>query len=287
MFHSSLTLINVAAVSLRRKQTNKLAMTNASFSGKKKASAVKYLLEKEEDEIVCSFGSDYFAGARCGSGGGGLLCGSFSLYQFRLIKRDHMEANLAVGLKFGERNPNFSRWTLLRGISSQPMMTVGCIALMTTTFLKSVKFYLANCRCREFARDDAEYFMLQELSMQDPVAYDAFVKLFVPKEDDRMMDYKKLGSPAESSHASFSPSLSGTPTQTGTVATNPPKSTAASHYKSMEELYKIRKGSTFVKKRRPPTFMDGVAVGLMGSIMDCYLPQKPIQNYYGMRCGMG
>ncbi|CCW67034.1 unnamed protein product [Phytomonas sp. Hart1] len=255
---------------------------------KKKAAFAKYLIEKEEDTIVCAFGIDYFAGARCGSGFGGLFTGWLSFHQFRKIKNDHVEANLAIGLKLGERNPNFSHWTLLRGMSSQPMMTSGCLALMATTLFKGMKCYLANRRCREFAVDDAAYNRLWESSMQNQDSYEAFVKLFDPTVEEGINNSSKaLEGPTKSPGTSSSPSsLSGNPTRTGTAASNSSKPNVVNYYTQMEKLYKTRKEPSAVKERRLPTFMDGVAVGLMGSVMDCYLPQKSIQYYYGMRFGM-
>lgn len=38
---------------------------------------------------------------------------------------------------------------------------------------------------------------------------------------------------------------------------------------------------------RKPTYMDGVAVGLAGSIFDCYLPQKPASRYLNACFGYG
>lgn len=38
--------------------------------------------------------------------------------------------------------------------------------------------------------------------------------------------------------------------------------------------------------RRPPTFWDGVVMGLLCSIMGCYVPQKPLHTYYNMSFGM-
>ncbi|EPY32291.1 hypothetical protein AGDE_08766 [Angomonas deanei] len=36
---------------------------------------------------------------------------------------------------------------------------------------------------------------------------------------------------------------------------------------------------------RRPTYMDGVAVGLAGSILDCWVPQKPLHRYFNMCAG--
>lgn len=228
----------------------------------------EYLMKEKDDEVVLAFGRDYFHGARAGSGLGGLFTGAWAYIIYRRMKLDQHQANFEVGLKPGQPNPNFSSWVIPRGLRTQPMLTVGCLSLAATTVFKGVKCYLAHRRCIEFLLDDVEFAMLERMSRDDPVTRELFEKICAEGA-------------AATSHAHQK--LPGQPGAPGPSATQV--------YKSVELMMRDNPALTALNSgagalKRPPTYWDGAAVGILGTIMDCYMPMKPVNRYYNMSFGM-
>nr|CAJ2481613.1 unnamed protein product [Leishmania braziliensis] len=240
------------------------------------AAMKQYLEQAAEDDIVCAFGPDYFHGARTGACASALFSATLCWYTFRLLKEDQRKVDFFAGLKQGQRNPHFPPWTILRGLRTQPMLTTGCIALATTSALKCIKCYLANQRCREFLLDDIQFDMLNERSETDAAAA-AFLASV-------SLDATGGSAGARGAFSTSAEPLSETQsTQSPVLRRSSPTSTVS----DLLHTHSSRLGSkecAFVY--RAPTYFDGVAVAFLGSVLDCYLPQKPVQKYYNMRVGI-
>ncbi|KAG5488519.1 hypothetical protein JIQ42_00126 [Leishmania sp. Namibia] len=235
-----------------------------------------YLQQAAEDDIVCAFGPDYFHGARTGACVGCLFSAALCWYAFRLLIEDQRQVDFLAGLKQGQRNAHFSSWTLLRGLHTQPMLTIGCVALASTSAMKCFKCYLANLRCREFFMDDVQFSILKDLSETDEEAAALLARL----------THDVTGSNAVAhgaSHKSQQEQKQGRQTEASAPG-NPP---SASTVRDLLHAHTSAAGGgqlPFV--HRAPTYYDGVAVAFLGSVLDCYLPQKPLQTYYNMRAGI-
>ncbi|CBZ25964.1 conserved hypothetical protein [Leishmania mexicana MHOM/GT/2001/U1103] len=239
------------------------------------AAMKQYLQQSMEDDVLCAFGPDYFYGARAGACVGSLFSATLCWYTFRLLKEDHREADFLAGLKQGQRNPHFSTWTLLRGLRTQPMLTTGCIALAITSAMKCVKCYLANLRCREFFIDDVHFDMISKLSETDSEARDFMATV--------SHNATGCGAGAHDAFPTFREDCSeGQPTQSPAPRASASRSTVNGLFHTHSSRLD-NKESTLI--HRAPTYYDGVAVALLGSVLDCYLPQKPVQKYYNMRVG--
>ncbi|CAG9583639.1 conserved hypothetical protein [Leishmania major strain Friedlin] len=239
------------------------------------AAMKQYVQQAAEDDVVCAFGPDYFHGARTGACVGSLFSATLCWYTFRLLKEDQREVDFLAGLKHGQRNPHFSTWTLLRGLRTQPMLTTGCIALATTSAMKCIKCYLANQRCREFFTDDVQFHMISELSETDLDAA-AFLSTVLHNANGCGVGARNALSTLREDRSEDQPSMSPAPTASASTSTvNGLLHTHSSRLDSKE----------FTLTHRAPTYYDGVAVAFLGSVLDCYLPQKPVQKYYNMRVG--
>ncbi|KPA80015.1 putative mitochondrial hypothetical protein [Leptomonas pyrrhocoris] len=254
------------------------------------AAFAEFFQKAEDDDVVCAFGPDYFRGASVGAFGGCLFTTSLCWYTFRLLKADQREVDFLAGLRRGQRNRHFSAWTILRGLRTQPMLTVGCLALAATSTMKCVKCYLASRRCREFYHDDMEFAMLQAQSDDDPKA----AALLEAMKREAVTVRTQI-SPLAVKSAAVS-ELHKMPPSSSSVVSSPVEVEAASVSSpsagaSVQELLKAHgaeKPNIYPSKliHRCPTFADGVAVALLGSVMDCYLPQKSVQKYYNMHVGL-
>ncbi|KAG8345992.1 hypothetical protein ERJ75_000962700 [Trypanosoma vivax] len=216
--------------------------------------AIARHLQEYDDSILCAFGPDFFDGARKGAGFGGIFTAWLAWRSFVDLKNDHRECDALLP---GQRIPN--QWTIPRGFRSRPFFTLGCVSLGITTVMKAAKFYLANYRYQEFVADDVGFALLQSLygSMSGSE----------PQFKDFLNEV--LTKPSHGSSALNKEALVDEQRKSPRVVTD-----------------FLLRNATHVCEREPPSFWDGVAVGLVGSIMDCYLPAKPIQTYYGMRCGV-
>eukprot|EP00796_Vickermania_ingenoplastis_P005021 gene5021-3616_t len=221
----------------------------------------RQLREQEaEDDIVCRFGPAYFRGARFGAGCGVVTAASFSFFAYRFLKHDQATADRAAGFPAGVRHPDFPRSVLLRGLRTQPMLTLGCLCLQVTCVLKAIKFSLAHRRCVEFDMDDVGFELLElmaEESKEVPVMLQEMRhSLSVPKEKETNLleDFRRA-------------------------------KLAGQRWSLLSATRSVK--PTISSYQRHPTFMDGVAVGLAGSVFDCYLPQKPPSCYYNMLFGYG
>jgi hypothetical protein len=254
---------------------------------------LEFLRQAEDDDVVCAFGPDYFRGASLGAFGGSILTGLLCRYTFRILKADQREVDFLSGLRRGQRNRHFSSWTLLRGLRTQPMLTVGCMALGVTSTMKCVKCFLASRRCREFYADDVEFARLQSQSGADPKA-----SALLEAIEREAVTANATISPLALKSAAVA-ELHKQPTSTGSSSASPPASpspVAASTLKpgiSVQELLNAHDSNRFSGAagstkliHRCPTFWDGVAVAFLGSVMDCYLPQKPVLKYYNMHVGL-
>ncbi|EPY34345.1 hypothetical protein STCU_01009 [Strigomonas culicis] len=210
-----------------------------------RADLINYELQKEDDEVVCAFGPDYFNGARWGSAWGGLGSLTCCLLAYRRLRKDQREVDYDMGLRKGQANKHFSRWVVLRGLRTQPMLATGCVGLAVTSTFKLIKFYLSSARCSEFWFDDMAF------------------EQMAPKEAEELKAYYH--------------------SQTFVAGRDPSSKPAAPT--TVAALMKQAEVARPPQNRESPTFADGVAVGLLGSVLDCYVPQKPISRYYHMRFG--
>ncbi|GET93187.1 hypothetical protein, conserved [Leishmania tarentolae] len=238
------------------------------------AAMKQYLQQAMEDDIVCAFGPEYFHGARDGACAGSVFSAILCRYTFRLLKEDQREVDFLAGLKKGQRNPHFSAWTLLRGLRTQPMLTTGCIALATTSVMKCVKCYLANLRCREFFIDDVQFNMMSDLSETDSEAA-AFLATVSHVARGRAGAHDELPMLRED----CSEGRPNHPHPTRVLA----QASTVSNLLHTHRSWPDRK--EFALIHRAPAYSDGVAVAFLGSVLDCYLPQKPVQRYYNMLAG--
>ncbi|SCU71613.1 uncharacterized protein TEOVI_000319400 [Trypanosoma equiperdum] len=217
--------------------------------------AVALRLKEEDDALLCAFGPDYFNGARVGAGCGGVFTAFLAWWSFVDLKEDHKLCDSALPTHMRDRS-----WSIRRGFHSRPFFTVGCVALGITTLMKATKFCLANYRYQEFAADDIGFELLKSMYVSSPEGhrqFEAFVKKTIGNE-------KVLELPSPSTNFATGGKIRNNQNLTETL---------------------VSSTSSFCD-RKPPSFWDGVAVGIMGSVMDCYLPCKPLYSYYGMRCGM-
>ncbi|RNF08899.1 hypothetical protein TraAM80_02444 [Trypanosoma rangeli] len=125
--------------------------------------------------------------------------------------------------------------------------------------MKSVKFTLANYRYQELVMDAIGFTLLEQMCADLPEGKEK-LGIFI----DEVLADLKAGPVSPSGSNANSYSLP---------------------YKNVTST--LMQGASPLRERSPPSFWDGMAVGLLGSVMDCYLPSKPLQSYYGMRCGMG
>ncbi|KEG14991.1 hypothetical protein DQ04_00231170 [Trypanosoma grayi] len=221
------------------------------LSHEKRNAVVSFYLQEQDDAVLCAFGCDYFDGARKGAACGGLFTAWLARRTYVDLRDDYMEYAASI-----PRHMRDNSWTIIRGFRTRPFFTVGCISLVMTTLMKSVKFTLANYRYQEFVADDMDFELLEKELSSTPEGKSELERLF--KEVSKT-----------TTAASLRDDAAGTRGPRGQTVTNT-----------------LMKEASQVCERSAPTFWDGVAVGLMGSIMDCYLPSKPVYNYYGMRCGM-
>lgn len=253
--------------------------------------------QADDDDVVCAFGPDYYRGAALGAGVGSLCAASLCYYTFSLLRADQREVDFVAGLRRGQRNHRFSPWTILRGLRTQPMLTVGCVALAATSTMKCIKCCLATGRCREFYKDDREFALLLEAceTKDNPRAQ----ALLTAIEEASMPTQPAPVSPLSSKVAAMAdlqkPSAAKIDLPTAPAAAeasrSPSSLQALLHAHGTKNTSSSGSGSggamaTTKLIHRSPTFWDGVAVAFLGSVMDCYLPQKPVQRYYNMRAGM-
>lgn len=239
----------------------------------------EFLQRAAEDDIVCAFGPDFFFGARTGACAGCLFSAALCGYTFHLLREDQREVDFLAGLKRGQRSPDFSSWTLLRGFRTQPMLTTGCVALATTCVMKAVKCYLANQRCCEFFVDDIDFEVLLDMSKTDVGAATL------------LSSFTQEGAPSRETAGAPQPvaSLSSRDApRTAPVTDDCGAHDAVSTVSSLLQKHSSRpgRGLQAAQLYRPPTYYDGVAVAFLGSVLDCYLPQKPVQSYHHMRGGL-
>ncbi|RNF17909.1 uncharacterized protein Tco025E_04654 [Trypanosoma conorhini] len=216
--------------------------------------AVAFHLQEQDDSVLCAFGRDFFDGARRGAACGAVCTAWLSRRMFVMLRddfRDH-EASLPQQLRHG-------KWTISLGFRTRPFLTLGCISLALTTLMKSAKFTLANYRYQEFVADDIGFTLLEQMCADSPEGREELGRLL-----DEALTGLKAGaaSPADGDGNGRGP-----------------------HHKTL--TCTLMQGASPLAERDPPSFWDGAAVGLLGSVMDCYLPSKPPRSYYGMRCGMG
>lgn len=222
----------------------------------------KELQQQDDDAVLCAFGPEYFNGARYGSGIGSLL--SF-LFAWRAY-RETRNARIAYLLHSGTRQGNLPKMkffaTMRYGFRMQPLYSTGVMACTATGMAKLLKFYLASGRVNEFLLDDFEFGELRSWAAESPDTSKAF--------NDFCLD---------SLESSLKPSVA--------VATSVNSSLTLTD-KLIVQHGNAKRQAGFGDQaiRRRPTFGDGVAVGLLGSIMDCYLPTKPQSMYFDWRFGV-
>ncbi|KAH9582152.1 hypothetical protein LSM04_006330 [Trypanosoma melophagium] len=241
-------------------------------SSSSSSAAISLYFQQKDDELLCAFGPDFFDGARKGAAGGGLFTAWLTRRSFIDIKEDYRE--FEVTLPQHMRN---KCWTITRGFRTRPFFTLGCVSLALTTLMKSIKFCLANYRYQEFVMDDIGFELLQKMYSNTPGG----------KEDLN----KLLGESLKKQNTPVTPirnDITGNSSRTTIADTSTTTATASNALISRKTTLtdSLMEEATILGEQKSPSFWDGVAVGLMGSVMDCYLPSKPIYSYYGMRCGM-
>lgn len=244
-----------------------------------------FLTQAEEDAVVCRFGHDYFKGARFGSFVGGMTAGLYSWYLYRCLRKDQLIADKVAGFSSGALNPDFPRSVLRRGLRCQPFLTVSCLCLELTCAFKAVKTVLSHSRCREFALDDIGFDLLAQMAEED---YGVVSKLQamgkeVAKECD-VANVKSVNSNRSRAQ--------GIPDPLNKLKVEPESHSVRETQWTVKQL--IQKHEHLLSSvgqvsevKRMPTFMDGVAVGLFGSIFDCFLPQHSPSAYFNMCFGYG
>jgi hypothetical protein len=219
------------------------------------------LQQQSDDATICNFGPDFFNGARYGSGFGSLTSFIFAWSSFYAIRKAQTASLVNGGARPGKL-PKMSFVSIMKfGFRLQPFFATGVIACTTTGIAKLVKFYFASARVNEFLFDDIEFEGLRhwaDQSEETSKAFEAFCK----------------------------DSIESAPTSTITSAKqiasmNLTDKLIAKHGEAKRDL---EYGDHILKRR--PTFGDGVAVGLFGSIMDCYLPTLPENCYFDWRFGV-
>lgn len=292
------------------------------------------MAQSADDSIICAFGPDYFRGARFGSAFGAMFSALLCRQAYKRLCRDQSEVDFDLGIRHGQRNPNFSSWRIARGLRTQPMLTLACLSTATTALLKSMKCYLAHRRCIEFDMDDADFETLRHLSHLDPEAGAFYASLQQSNvENANTVQARQERQAASASVPDTQPLYSTASTAgRGTVCTSHRQPERSCDTETLTELpsVKVRKlslhdrdahvqtsneilldgkpirrgvvdtltdrkmdgwggGNTYASScSRPlPTFGDGMAVGLLGSIMDCHVPQKALPAYYNKKFGMG
>lgn len=216
-----------------------------------------------EDDLVCRFGPDFFRGARFGALAGLFSCSFLAVLSFFRLKKDQFTADCSAGFSKGVRNPDFPKSVIWRGLRTQPMLAVSCMCLQLTCILKTMKAYLAHQRCLEFDMDDIGYDLLADLASEEAD---------LPKMLEEMVDEIRQNDAKKDSERLSRACQSSLPENGG----------------SFRKLAKMsRRTASLARPSRYPSFNDGVAVGLMGTVFDCYLPQNNPSSYYNMRFGYG
>lgn len=233
-----------------------------SDSERLKAALERFREAEDEDAVVCRFGPEYFRGARAGAFCGAWGAALCSFFVYRHLKNDQLQADHEAGFAKGVRNPDFPRGIIRRGLRTQPMLALGCICLRITCVLKVSKTILAHRRCREFDLDDLGFELLHDMAQENVEVPELLVRM--QQEIAQKEEEKKRGDIMEDLRTSQ---------QSGQKW-------------SIERVIQ-KQTSSPLGGQRCPSYMDGVAVGLAGSIFDCYLPQKPPSAYYNMTFGYG
>ncbi|ORC93088.1 uncharacterized protein TM35_000024140 [Trypanosoma theileri] len=228
--------------------------------------AISFYFQQKDDELLCAFGPDFFDGARKGAAGGGLFTAWLTRRTFIDIKEDYREYEVTLPQHMRDKC-----WTLTRGFRTRPFFTLGCVSLALTTLMKSIKFSLANYRYQEFVEDDIGFELLQKMYSNTPGGDE---------------DFKKFLNESLKNQNSPVTSIINDVANTPSVVTTSTSASGVLNSKKTTLTDALIEDATISREQKPPSFWDGVAVGLMGSVMDCYLPSKPIYSYYGMRCGM-
>lgn len=211
-----------------------------------------------EDATLIAFGPDYFRGAKYGSGLGSLISFCFAYSAYYALRK----ARVASLIKDGTRVGNLPKMkfldTMRFGFTLQPFFATGVMACTTTGFAKLLKFYLASGRVNEFLFDDFEFGELSAWAKHSPDA----AKLFQDYCKDSLESAPGINSPDDVGAVGLTAKL------------------IAKHGEAKRDL---SYGDQAVK--RHPTFGDGVAVGLFGSIIDCHLPVRPVHDYFDWKFG--
>ncbi|CUG87354.1 Hypothetical protein, putative [Bodo saltans] len=219
------------------------------------------LQQQSDDAIICNFGPEFFNGARYGSGFGSLMSFLFSWSAFCAIRKARMSLIVNSGTRSGKLPSMSFIPTMKWGFRLQPFFTTGVIACFTTGCAKLVKFYLSSARVNEFLFDDLEFEGLQHWANQSEEtskAFDAFCKDSIASAPTSTMSSAKQIASMDLTDKLI-----------------------ARHSEAKRDL---DYGDHILKRR--PTFGDGVAVGLFGSIMDCHLPTLPENRYFDWKFGV-
>lgn len=245
----------------------------------------KFRVQVEEDEVICRFGREYFRGARLGSFVGGVSAGFCSWLVYRRLRIDQSVADREMGFTVGVRNPDFPRSVICRGLRSQPLLAASCLCLQLTCAFKAVKTVLAHRRCREFYIDDIGYELLLDMAKESDDGFRILQQL----REEVMKESLKRGSECISSNQV---GLYPKEVPLGSVERMPVSPSTSNRQWTVNQLIQKHNfcdsnGRDFTTGERAPKFRDGVAVGLLGSIFDCYLPQHQPSAYLNMRFGYG
>lgn len=245
----------------------------------------RFLDQVEEDKIVCCFGRDYFRGARCGSAVGGFFAGICSWWMYRRLRYDQWVADREIGLAVGVRNPEFPRSVMRRGLLSQPLLAASCFCLQLTCFFKAVKCVLSHRRCHEFYLDDVGYDLLLQMAEETDTGLETSqqVKEEVVKGNGEVGTHQG-NNIRNGVHHIEGPLGKGEGLQGVRSPSN--RQWTVDQLIKRHEISSVNDMKEMIDSRTP-TFIDGVAVGLLGSIFDCYLPQRPSSAYLNMHFGHG
>jgi hypothetical protein len=197
-----------------------------------KALFERLLAEEREDDIICSFGYDFFNGIRWAAGCGSVLSFVASYRLFGDLKHLVSAADA--------RNPHSydrTKLTIIKGMRVHPYMTAGTVSFFLMGCTKLFKWYSASVRVNNFHLAEFDFMLARQSFSEDPQAQ----KLF----DEYCTELAK------------------------------------------PESNLFRDSSNVRGRRAPrtPSFSDGVAVGLFGSLFDSWLPTGPTSAYIGFSAG--
>eukprot|EP00759_Apiculatamorpha_spiralis_P012037 PhF_6_TR19129/c0_g1_i2/m.28138 len=200
------------------------------------------------DWRALAFGPAYFQGVKWGAGVSMIFTGIFA-------RKAHKRV-LATVKSLGHKD--VTPWTV------EPYTMALAYAMYVTTVMKFTKFFLAQGRHNEFLYDEMVTKEFLEANPNSPEAEGLRA----------MMEMRQM---AKTKEEEIQIQLQFKSANSDIVVPSP--------YSISKEEDEFKKKAK-VKREVIPTFWDGVAVGVFGSVQDAYNPCKPIWQFMNMRGGV-